>query len=98
MYDILPVTVIKRKVRPQKADEPLLFEKAIFRLPRNRQMLGNRITARLCACRYAEQQGCCVVIAKGRHGCRPISDDELTDADGGLSTARFLLLQPKAYR
>ncbi|MGN0617569.1 MAG: hypothetical protein ACI4J7_00945, partial [Ruminiclostridium sp.] len=30
-----------------------LSKKLYFRLPRNRQMLGNRITARLCACRYA---------------------------------------------
>ena len=29
-----------------------LSKKLYFRVARNRQMLGNRITARLCACRY----------------------------------------------
>ena len=46
-----------------------LSKKQYFRLPRNRQMLGNLITARLCACRY-EVAGGNIVIAQRRHGRR----------------------------
>ena len=46
-----------------------LSKKLYLRVARNRQMLGNRITARLCACRYAVAGGN-IVIAKGRHGRR----------------------------
>ena len=31
-----------------------LLKQLYFRVARNRQMLGNHITARLCACRYAD--------------------------------------------
>ena len=31
-----------------------LLKQLYFRVARNRQMLGTRITARLCACRYVE--------------------------------------------
>ena len=31
-----------------------LLKQLYFRVARNRQMLGNRITAKLCACRYAD--------------------------------------------
>ena len=33
-------------------ESAILLKKLYFRVARNRQMLGNRITARLCACRY----------------------------------------------
>ena len=48
-------------------------------------MLGNRITARLCACRY-EVQEATKSSPKGGMDAVIQSYDEVTDADGGLST------------